>query len=134
MSLAPQVLNFYAGPTALPGPVVERIRRDLGNFNGTGMGVMEISHRAPEIEELLADTAARSRRLLGLDEEFEVLFVQGGGSLAGNDSDSARSTPASGLVDAFAADPDSSRSACSQSSTSRPWPPPRAWDFPWSPR
>jgi phosphoserine aminotransferase len=81
MSLVPEVLNFYAGPTALPGQVVERIRRDLGNFAGTGMGVMEISHRAPEIEDLLADTAARLRRLLGLREDFDVLLVQGGGSL-----------------------------------------------------
>jgi phosphoserine aminotransferase len=81
MSLAPEVLNFYAGPTALPGPVVERIRRDLSSFRGTGMGVMEISHRAPQIEDLLADTAARARFLLGLGGDFEVLLVQGGGSL-----------------------------------------------------
>jgi len=81
MALAPGVLNFYAGPTALPRPVVERIRRDLGDFHGTGMGVMEISHRAPEIEGLLADTVARVRRLLGVADDFEVLLVQGGGSL-----------------------------------------------------
>jgi phosphoserine aminotransferase len=76
-----EVLNFYAGPTALPWPVVERIRHDLVDFQSTGMGVMEISHRAPEIEFLLADTAARARCLLGVSEDFEVLFVQGGGSL-----------------------------------------------------
>jgi phosphoserine aminotransferase len=81
MTLAPGVLNFYAGPTALPGPVVERIRREFGNFQGTGMGVMEISHRAPEIEGLIADTGARVRRLLGVSDDFEVLLVQGGGSL-----------------------------------------------------
>ncbi len=40
------VLNFYAGPATLPAPVVERIHGDLINFQGTGMGVMEISHRA----------------------------------------------------------------------------------------
>jgi phosphoserine aminotransferase len=75
------VLNFYAGPTALPAPVVERMREDILDFHGTRMGVMEISHRAPEIEGLIADTAARARSLLGLSADFEVLFLQGGGSL-----------------------------------------------------
>ena len=75
------VLNFYAGPTALPSPVIARLREDILDFHGTGMGVMEISHRAPEIEGLIADTAAPVRRLLGLSAEFEVLFLQGGGSL-----------------------------------------------------
>jgi phosphoserine aminotransferase len=63
MSIAPETLNFYAGPAALPKPVAQRIRHDLGNFLGTGMGVMEISNRAPEIEGLLADAAARVRRI-----------------------------------------------------------------------
>lgn len=71
------VLNFYAGPTALPGPVLDQIQRDLLNFQGTGMSVMEISHRAPEIEFLLADTIERARRLLGLADDFAVLLLQG---------------------------------------------------------
>ena len=75
------MLNFYAGPTALPWPVIERMREDIVDFHGTRMGVMEISHRAPEIEGLLADTAARVRRLLGVHADYEVLFLQGGGSL-----------------------------------------------------
>jgi phosphoserine aminotransferase len=75
------VLNFYAGPTALPWPVIERMRQDIVDFHGTRMGVMEISHRAPEIVGLLADTVARIRRILSLPKEFEVLFLQGGGSL-----------------------------------------------------
>jgi phosphoserine aminotransferase len=75
------VLNFYAGPAALPAPVVARLRENILDFRDTGMGVMEISHRAPEIEGLIADTAARVRRLLRLTAEFEVLFLQGGGSL-----------------------------------------------------
>ena len=75
------VLNFYAGPTALPVPVVERMREDILDFRGTRLGVMEISHRAPEIEGVIADTATRVRCLLGLPADFEVLFLQGGGSL-----------------------------------------------------
>ena len=57
-----RVFNFYPGPTALPRTVLNQIERDLFNFRGTGMSVMEISHRAPEIEFLLADTAERARR------------------------------------------------------------------------
>jgi phosphoserine aminotransferase len=75
------VLNFYAGPTALPRPVLERVRRELPDYRGTGMSVMEISHRAPAIESLIADTAERARRLLGLGDDHEVLLLQGGGSL-----------------------------------------------------
>ena len=76
-----RVINFSAGPTALPHSVLNQIERDLLNFRGTGMSVMEISHRAPEIEFLLADTADRTRRLLGLGRDVEVLLLQGGGSL-----------------------------------------------------
>ena len=76
-----RVFNFYPGPTALPRIVLSQIERDLLNFRGTGMSVMEISHRAPEIEFLLADTAERTRRLLGLGADTEVLLLQGGGSL-----------------------------------------------------
>ena len=75
------VLNFYAGPTGLPRSVMERIRVELDDFQGTGMSVMEISHRAPEVEFLLADTTERVRRLLGLGDESDVLLLQGGGSL-----------------------------------------------------
>jgi phosphoserine aminotransferase len=57
------------------------MRQDIVDFHGTRMGIMEISHRAPEIVGLLADTAARVRRILSLPREFEVLFLQGGGSL-----------------------------------------------------
>jgi phosphoserine aminotransferase len=76
-----RVFNFYPGPTALPRTVLNQIERDLFNFRGTGMSVMEISHRAPEIEFLLADTVERTRRLLGLGDDAEVLLLQGGGSL-----------------------------------------------------
>jgi phosphoserine aminotransferase len=53
----------------------------LLDFQGTGMSVLEISHRAGQIEVLLADTIGRTRRVLGLGDEFEVLLLQGGGSL-----------------------------------------------------
>lgn len=75
------MFNFYAGPAGLPRPVADRIQRELSDFQGTGMSIMEISHRAPQVEWLLADTAARTQRLLRLDESYEVLLLQGGGSM-----------------------------------------------------
>jgi phosphoserine aminotransferase len=73
--------NFYGGPTSLPNSVLERIQTELFNFQQTGMSVMEINHRTPEIEFLIGDTVARIKRLLGLDEQFEVILLQGGGAL-----------------------------------------------------
>ncbi|MDY6806426.1 MAG: 3-phosphoserine/phosphohydroxythreonine transaminase [Cyanobacteriota bacterium] len=76
-----RVVNFYAGPGALPFPVLERVRAELFNFNGTGMSVMEISHRNPQIQFIIDDSAERIKRLMELGDEFEVVFLQGGGSL-----------------------------------------------------
>jgi phosphoserine aminotransferase len=76
-----RVINFYAGPGALPFPVLERVRAELLNFNGTGMSVMEISHRHPQIQFIIDDSAERIKRLMELGDEFEVIFLQGGGSL-----------------------------------------------------
>lgn len=75
------VHNFYAGPTKLPVSVMERIRNELRDFRGTGMSVMEISHRAPQVLELLERTQDKIRRLMGLADDDAVLFLQGGGSL-----------------------------------------------------
>lgn len=76
-----RVLNFYPGPGALPLPVLKRVHAELFNFNGTGMSVMEISHRSPEIQFIIDDSAERIKRLMKLDDQFEVIFLQGGGSL-----------------------------------------------------
>ncbi|NEP00535.1 MAG: 3-phosphoserine/phosphohydroxythreonine transaminase [Symploca sp. SIO2E9] len=76
-----RVINFYPGPGALPLPVLERVHAELFNFNGTGMSVMEISHRSPEIQSIIDDSAERIKRLMELGEQFEVIFLQGGGSL-----------------------------------------------------
>jgi phosphoserine aminotransferase len=73
--------NFYPGPCALPLPVLERIRDELLDYCGTGMSIMEISHRAAPVMELMDDTTATLKRLLGLGDDYEVLLLQGGGSL-----------------------------------------------------
>lgn len=76
-----RALNFSAGPAALPLPVLERVNAELYNFNGTGMSIMELSHRSDDIQHIIDDSVERIKRLLKLDERFKVIFLQGGGSL-----------------------------------------------------
>ncbi|GLG01174.1 phosphoserine aminotransferase [Alicyclobacillus hesperidum subsp. aegles] len=73
--------NFNAGPAALPLPVLERIQAELPNYSGTGMSVMEFSHRSAEYEAIHNDAQTRLRRLLGIPDGYQVLFLQGGASL-----------------------------------------------------
>ena len=76
-----RVLNFNAGPATLPLPVLERIREELLDWHGSGMSVMEMSHRSPEFESINAATEASIRKLLGVPDEYAVIFMQGGGSM-----------------------------------------------------
>lgn len=75
-----RVFNFNAGPSALPLPVLERIREELLDWRGSGMSVMEMSHRSPEFESINAAAEAGLRRHLGVPDDYAVLFLQGGGS------------------------------------------------------
>lgn len=75
-----RAFNFNAGPGALPLPVLERIREELLDWRGSGMSVMEMSHRSPEFESINADAEARLRKLLAIPEDYAVVFLQGGGS------------------------------------------------------
>ncbi|SFM84718.1 3-phosphoserine/phosphohydroxythreonine transaminase [Thermodesulforhabdus norvegica] len=76
-----RVYNFNPGPAALPLPVLERVRDELLDYKGTGMSVMEMSHRSQEFSRILEEAIARIKRLLKLDDRFQVLFLQGGASL-----------------------------------------------------
>jgi phosphoserine aminotransferase len=76
-----RAFNFNAGPGALPLPVLERIREELLDWHGTGMSVMEMSHRSPEFEGINAAAEARLRKLLAIPDDYAVIFLQGGGSL-----------------------------------------------------
>ncbi|HWZ26017.1 MAG TPA: aminotransferase class V-fold PLP-dependent enzyme, partial [Verrucomicrobiae bacterium] len=78
---AKRAFNFNAGPGALPLPVLERIREELLDWRGSGMSVMEMSHRSPEFESIIADAEARLRKLMSIPDEYAVLFLQGGGSM-----------------------------------------------------
>ena len=78
---AKRVHNFNAGPGALPLPVLERIREELLDWHGSGMSVMEMSHRSPEFESINAAAERKLRDLLGISDDYAVIFVQGGGSM-----------------------------------------------------
>ena len=73
--------NFNPGPAALPLPVLERIREELLDYRGTGMSVMELSHRSAEYEAINDGAEKALRRLLAIPDDYAVLFIQGGGSL-----------------------------------------------------
>jgi phosphoserine aminotransferase len=73
--------NFNAGPAALPLSVLERIREELLDWHGTGMSVMEMSHRSPEFEGINAAAEAGLRKHLAISDDYAVVFLQGGGSM-----------------------------------------------------
>jgi phosphoserine aminotransferase len=76
-----RAFNFNAGPGALPLPVLERVREELLDWRGSGMSVMEMSHRSPEFESINAAANQKLRSLLGILDDYAVMFLQGGGSM-----------------------------------------------------
>ena len=73
--------NFNAGPAGLPLPALERAQRELLDFEGTGMSIMEHSHRGKAYEAVHNEAIALTRELLGVPDDYYVLFLQGGASL-----------------------------------------------------
>ena len=76
-----RIHNFNPGPAVLPLPVLEEIQASFLNFNGSGMSITEVSHRSTWFDAVIEDAIARTRRLMGLDQRFHVLFLQGGASM-----------------------------------------------------
>lgn len=76
--MANRVINFNAGPAALPLAALERAQRELLDFEGTGMSIMEHSHRAKDYERVHCETIALIRELCGLTDDYDVLLLQGG--------------------------------------------------------
>jgi phosphoserine aminotransferase len=76
-----RVHNFSAGPAALPAEVLEVIRSDIPDWGGTGMSVMEISHRSKEFIALAERCEANLRELLGVPDDYNVLWIQGGATM-----------------------------------------------------
>ena len=75
-----RVFNFSAGPSMLPMPVLESARDNLLNYNGSGMSVMEMSHRSKVYEEIIFGAEAALRKLMNVPENYKILFLQGGAS------------------------------------------------------
>lgn len=81
ISILARVYNFSAGPAALPLSVLERARDELIDFAGCGMSIMEVSHRGGEFREVARACEERLRRLLGIGEDYRILFLQGGAQM-----------------------------------------------------
>ena len=75
-----RIFNFSAGPAALPLEVLEQARDELVNWHGSGMSVMEMSHRGKEYMSIQAEAEADLRELMGIPANYKVLFLQGGAS------------------------------------------------------
>jgi len=80
-AIAKRIHNFGAGPAVLPLGVLERVREELLDYAGTGMSVLEMSHRSAAFEAITQKAEADLRALVGLGAEHAVLFLQGGASL-----------------------------------------------------
>lgn len=76
-----RVFNFGAGPAALPLPVLEKARAEMLDYAGTGMSIMEMSHRSKAFDAVIKTAEANIRKILGVPESHAVLFLQGGASL-----------------------------------------------------
>ncbi len=77
--MSTRVFNFSAGPAALPETVLQQAAADMLDWNGSGMSVMEMSHRGPEFMGIHAEAMALLRELLAVPDGYQVLFMQGGG-------------------------------------------------------
>ena len=77
-----RTINFYAGPAGLPLPALERAKEELLDFAGTGMSVMEISHRSKEYDAVHEEAIALTKELMGLPANYKVMLLQGGAHLS----------------------------------------------------
>src|SRR4051812_34621407 len=79
--MADRVFNFSPGPAVLPLPVLEQARDELLALPGTGMSILEISHRSKAFDAILDEATEGIRDLLGVPEGYHILFLQGGACL-----------------------------------------------------
>ncbi|MBP5773549.1 MAG: 3-phosphoserine/phosphohydroxythreonine transaminase [Eubacterium sp.] len=75
-----RVYNFSAGPAVLPEEVLEEAASEMLDYQGTGMSVMEMSHRSPAFQQIIDDAEADLRELMNIPDNYKVLFLQGGAS------------------------------------------------------
>jgi len=75
-----RIYNFSAGPSMLPEPVLKKAAQEMLNYQGSGMSVMEMSHRSKVYISIMENAEARLRRLMHIPDNYTVLFLQGGAS------------------------------------------------------
>ena len=75
-----RIYNFSAGPSMLPLQVLETAASEMLNYKGSGMSVMEMSHRSPVYDEIIKEAEALLRKLMNIPDNYKVLFLQGGAS------------------------------------------------------
>ena len=75
-----RVYNFSAGPAVLPEEVLSEAAAEMMDYNGTGMSVMEMSHRSQAFQEIIDTAEADLRELMNIPDNYKVLFLQGGAS------------------------------------------------------
>ena len=75
-----KIINFSPGPAKIPGEVLSVCKEGIDNYNGTGLSVMEISHRGKLYSQINTDTEQLVRDLLDVPDNYKVLFLSGGGT------------------------------------------------------
>ena len=76
-----RIYNFSAGPAMLPEEVLEEAAKDMLDYHGCGMSVMEMSHRSKTYQAIIDEAEADLRKLIGIPDNYKVLFMQGGATL-----------------------------------------------------
>ena len=76
-----QLHNFNSGPSILPQEVLEQAAAAIHNFNNTGLSILEIGHRSAHFVEVVTEAQTIVKKLMGLDDAYEVLFLQGGATM-----------------------------------------------------
>ena len=76
-----RVYNFSAGPSEMPLEVLEEVQREMVNYKGCGMSVMEMSHRSKEFMAIAAEAEKNLRDIFGVPSDYKVLMMQGGATL-----------------------------------------------------
>ena len=76
-----RIYNFSAGPATMPVEVLEEVAAEVLNYRGSGMGVMEMSHRSKVFQTIIDEAEADLRELMGIPKNYKVLFIQGGATL-----------------------------------------------------
>ena len=74
------IYNFAAGPAVMPAPVIKQIQDELPSLHGSGMSILEVSHRGQDFEDIIEEAEADLRDLMAIPDDYAVLFMQGGGT------------------------------------------------------